>query len=252
MTTAVAPVTSEFRDLVAQYQRGATLVALAAEVGCHPVTVRRRLLAAGVTLRSSRTVVRRDLQWWEDQIADGRSVADLAAELGLTTGTVRRRLRAAGIPLPALEPTFEEWLRVRVRPDGDCLRWTGYRLPGSGYGQGWWKGRRVLAHRLAWEQLVGPIPDDCELTRTAGCPYADCVQVQHLQCLSPRQRIQKKVEAGAFARGDQHWNAKLGEDEARAILNSRGPAQHVAARYHVTPQTVRAIRGGRSWRHLQR
>ena len=243
---------SESGDLVEQYQRGATLVALAAEVGCHPVTVRRRLLAAGVQLRSSRTVERRDPQWWQDQIASGRSVADLAAELGLTSGTVRRRLRAAGIPLSAPNPTFVEWLRMRVYPNGDCLRWIGYRLPGSGYGQGWWKGRKVLAHRLAWEQLIGPIPDDCELTRTAGCPHPDCVRVQHLQCLPPRQRIQEKVEAGAFAHGDQHWNAKLGEDEARAILCSQGPAEKVAARYNVTPQTVRAIRVGRSWRHLQR
>ena len=63
----------ELRGLVERYQRGATLVALAAEVGCHPVTIRRRLLAAGVTLRSSGEVERRDPQWWRDQIAGGRS-----------------------------------------------------------------------------------------------------------------------------------------------------------------------------------
>jgi len=243
---------SELEGLLERYRQGATLVALAAEVGCHPVTIRRRLLAAGVSLRSSRDVKRRDPQWWQDQIAGGRSAADLAAELGLATGTVYARLHAAGIYLTAVKPSFADWLQVRVRPDGDCLRWTGHCNAGSGYGQAWWNGRKVLVHRLAWEQLVGPIPDHCELTRIPDCPHPDCVQVQHLQCLPPRQRIQGKVEAGAFAHGERHWNVKLSEDGARAILLSRNPTQETADRYNVSPSTVRAIRGGRSWRHLQR
>jgi hypothetical protein len=228
------------------------MVALAAEVGCHPVTIRRHLLAAGVILRSSRSFDRQNAQWWRDQIAGGRSAADLAAELGLATTTVYKRLHAAGIHLSDLRPSFAEWLRVRVRPDGDCLRWTGHCNAGSGYGQAWWEGRKKLAHRLVWEQLVGPIPDDCELARVAGCSHPDCVQVRHLQCLPPRQRIQRKAEAGAFAHGERHWNVKLSEDDARAILTSRNPTQEIAARYNVSLSTVRAIRGGRSWRHLQR
>jgi len=109
-----------------------------------------------------------------------------------------------------------------------------------------------LVHRLVWEQLVGPIPDDCELTRIAGCPHPDCVQLQHLQCLPPRQRIRGKVEAGAFAHGERHWNAKLSKDDAYAILISQNSTDEIAARYGVSPSTVRAIRGGRSWRHLRR
>ena len=242
----------ELRGLVERYQRGATLVELAAGVGCHPATIRRRLLAAGVTLRSSREVERRDPQWWRDQIAGGRSATDLAAELGLATRTVYTRLHAAGVRLSARKPSFAEWLRERVRPDGDCLRWTGYCNSESGYGQAWWNGRKLLVHRLVWVQLVGSIPDDCELTHIAGCCHPDCVQVQHLQCLPPRQRIKGKVEAGAFAHGERHWNVKLSEDDARAILHSRNPTQEIAARYNVSLSTVRAIRGGRSWRHLQR
>lgn len=162
-------MSSELQGLVERYQSGATLVALAAEVGCHPVTIRRRLLGARVTLRSPSEFERRDPQWWRDQIAGGRSAADLAAELGLATRTVYSRLHAAGIRLSALKPSFDEWLRMRIRADGDCLRWTGHCNAGSGYGQARWNGRKVLVHRLVGEQLIGPIPDDCELTRIAGC-----------------------------------------------------------------------------------
>ena len=243
---------AELPGLMEQYQQGATLTRLAAEAGCHPVTIRRRLLAAGVDLRSARSAPRPTPPWWQEQIAVGRSAADLASELGLATTTVYQRLCDAGIRLSALQPPFAEWLTVHVRPDGECLRWTGHHMSGSGYGQAWWKGRKVLAHRLAWEQLMGPIPDDCELTRAAGCQHADCVQVRHLQRLPPRQRIREKVVAGAFAHGERHWNVKLSENDARAILNSREPTHQIATRYSISMSTVRAIRGGRSWRHLQR
>lgn len=238
--------------LIEQYQQGATLTRLAAEAGCHPVTVRRRLLAAGVDLRSARSAPRPEPQWWQEQIAGGRSSADLASELGLATTTVYQRFRDTGIRLSAVQPSFAEWLTVHVRPDGDCLRWTGHHMSGSGYGQAWWQGRKVLAHRLAWEQLVGPISEDCELTRAAGCQHADCVEVQHLQCLPPRQRIRDKVDAGAFAHGERHWNVKLSENDARAILSSQETTQQIATRYGISMSTVRAIRGGRSWRHLHR
>ena len=56
--------------------------------------------------------------------------------------------------------TAEErfWAKVDRRGPDECWIWTAYRDP-DGYGQFGLNGRNVKAHRYAYEQLVGPIPD---------------------------------------------------------------------------------------------
>ena len=53
--------------------------------------------------------------------------------------------------LAKLEPVSE--------PTGTaCVLWTAQKLP-SGYGLFWTGERKTLAHRFAYEQFVGPIPE---------------------------------------------------------------------------------------------
>src|SRR5690606_21541386 len=56
--------------------------------------------------------------------------------------------------------TPEEAFEARTEPLAwsGCLVWTGH-LNHAGYGRLWVDGRMVLAHRYAWEQENGPIPD---------------------------------------------------------------------------------------------
>lgn len=61
----------------------------------------------------------------------------------------------------------------RVDASGPCWIWTGARST-NGYGN--WRGR--LVHRLAYELLVGPIPDG--LTIDHLCRVRNCVNPDHL------------------------------------------------------------------------
>jgi hypothetical protein len=68
------------------------------------------------------------------------------------------------------------WAKVESR---DCWDFTGGRKP-HGYGNFWAeKGRCVLAHRYAWETLVGPVPAGMVLDHL--CRNRACVNPDHLQ-----------------------------------------------------------------------
>jgi len=82
------------------------------------------------------------------------------------------------------------------RPDlGPCWVWTGYVHPETGYGQyGLRKGTR-LAHRIAYEYEVGPIPKGLHLDHL--CRRRECLRPAHLEPVTPRVNIERG-EQGAF------------------------------------------------------
>lgn len=52
-------------------------------------------------------------------------------------------------------------------------------------------------------------------------------------------------------KGSDHVNAKLKDDQVHKILASELSVQALAARYSISEATVRAIRKGKTWRHLR-
>ena len=83
--------------------------------------------------------------------------------------------------------------RLAVRTDrrslehptlGRCWLWTGHALKG-GYRQINVKGRTMLAHRWAYELLVGPIPDGLTLDHL--CRNPSCVNPRHLEPVTMRE-----------------------------------------------------------------
>lgn len=78
------------------------------------------------------------------------------------------------------------WMKVDAA--GDCWLWTG-GLQGSGYGgfQAERDGQRyaTVAHRYAYQSLVGPIPDGLQLDHL--CRVRTCVNPDHLQPVTPRE-----------------------------------------------------------------
>ena len=79
----------------------------------------------------------------------------------------------SGRGLPRLGITTQDrfWRYVDVSAYG-CWPWTGCRNDGYGFFKG--DSRAVLAHRYAYELLVGPIPDHL-------CMNKPCVRPDHLE-----------------------------------------------------------------------
>ena len=70
--------------------------------------------------------------------------------------------------------------------DGDCIVWTG-GTNSNGYGRLTVNGRRMLAHRYAWERENGPVPDGLELDHL--CRNRPCVNLAHLEPVTHRENV---------------------------------------------------------------
>lgn len=72
---------------------------------------------------------------------------------------------------------------VAIEPGG-CWTWQRH-VQRNGYGTAWFNGRTRLAHRVAYEVLVGPIPDG--LTIDHLCRVKSCVNPAHLEPVTNRE-----------------------------------------------------------------
>ena len=89
---------------------------------------------------------------------------------------------------PKLTPA-QRIARHTVRdPDTGCLLWTSSTR--RGYGRFQLEGRRVSAHRVAYELVHGPIPDG--LTIDHKCRVRRCCNVDHLQASLPGSVLHRR------------------------------------------------------------
>lgn len=93
--------------------------------------------------------------------------------------------------------TVPERFWRKVDKTGDCWLWTGARN-GNGYGRFSIGGRGsspALAHRVAYELVVGPIPEGMQIDHRATC-FRHCVNPAHLRPVTDKQN--KENRPGAY------------------------------------------------------
>lgn len=76
------------------------------------------------------------------------------------------------------------WAKVDKNGPNGCWVWTAANA--SGYGR-FWVGHLVVAHRFAYELLVGPIPDGMQLDHL--CRNPPCVNPAHLEPVTCRVNL---------------------------------------------------------------
>lgn len=81
---------------------------------------------------------------------------------------------------------------ARVDADADCWIWTG-TLDRDGYGQFNLNGRKVRAHRGAFEALVGLVPPGLVLDHL--CRVRACVNPDHLEPVTNAENIRRGFKA---------------------------------------------------------
>lgn len=102
------------------------------------------------------------------------------------------------------------------RPDGDCIRWTGVHGP-KGYGRISVGGKTRIVHRVAYEVLVGPIPEGLEIDHL--CRVRDCINVQHLEPVTHLENVRRRrdnpdecANGHPFTKENTHWYSQKGRD----------------------------------------
>lgn len=86
-----------------------------------------------------------------------------------------------------------------METEGTCIRWAGNILR-DGYGQKYRAGRRYQAHRWAWEQVNGPIPNGLVVRHK--CDNRACVNVAHLELGTQSDNIRDAVKRGRWHGGE--------------------------------------------------
>ena len=137
---------------------------------------------------------------------------------------------------------------VSTTPDANgCLLWTG-RTNNAGYGQILEGGRgtkTLLAHRVAWELVNGPIPDKKILLHT--CDNPRCVAVAHLV---PGSYSDNSMDMMLKNRG----NYRLTPDAVRAIRQAYESREatigDLSKRYGVWETTIADAIFRRTWSHV--
>lgn len=133
---------------------------------------------------------------------------------------------------------------------GPCHLWTG-SLNNKGYGTFWAHGHTVKAHRYAYEQANGPIPDGLEIDHR--CRRRNCVAPHHLDAVTHRVNILRSANHVAARAAVTHcptdhpydgtntYRAPNGTRKCRTCKNARNRAARAAKR---APQlaAVEAIR----------
>jgi hypothetical protein len=82
-------------------------------------------------------------------------------------------------------------LKDHIRVENDCHRWTGVH-DHAGYG----RAGKDLAHRRAYEEAYGPIPDGLQIDHL--CGIRDCINPLHLEAVTPRENTLRSGNPAAI------------------------------------------------------
>lgn len=147
---------------------------------------------------------------------------------------------------------------------GECLMWTGSALA-SGYGQTSYKGRKDLAHRVAFEIAKGPIPPGMCVCHS--CDNPPCIEPSHLWIGTHADNTHDAVNKGRMASGSRHGThtrpdliprgerrafSKLTREQVVEIKCRIGNESQsdIAADYGVGQGTISKIARGVKWSHV--
>lgn len=142
------------------------------------------------------------------------------------------------------------WSKVK-RADG-CWLWHG-KTHKFGYGMISYRGQEFLAHRVAYEFKVGPIPEGLIIRHR--CDMPPCVNPEHLETGTQADNVQDAVERGRMTKGSDSAVSKLVESqvaEIRARYSGGDITQkELAAEFGITISTINSLLKGKTWKHVE-
>lgn len=109
-------------------------------------------------------------------------------------------------------------------------------------------GKRQAAHRWAWEDAFGPIPEGKVVCHK--CDNPTCINPEHLFLGTHAENQADKAAKGRACRGVTRWNSRLTEDDVREIRASPESGSALAERLGVSKTTVNRARRGYTWKHI--
>lgn len=105
-----------------------------------------------------------------------------------------------------MSPSLAVRLSDYTVTESGCWEWSG-SVDSKGYG----RFRDTKAHRIAYEEWVGPIPEGHVVRHRCDNPL--CINPEHLRTGTHAQNVEDRVERGRSAKGENHGWSKLTQDK---------------------------------------
>lgn len=147
-----------------------------------------------------------------------------------------RDLKEAGTYVNPHRPLLDRLLDNGVPGWGGCILWIGH-LNANGYGTISVDGVPRLAHRVAYELLVGPVPEGMPLDHTCHnrettcpggpkCLHRRCINPGHLEAVTQRENLLRSPRALTSVNARKtHCHVGHPFDEANTYYRTRGGRQ---------------------------
>ncbi len=151
--------------------------------------------------------------------------------------------------------TCRFWHKVDKRGPKECWLWLGTK-PAFGHGQFVCQGSVVYAHRFAWEQYYGQIPEGDNGCILHKCDVPACVNPTHLFMGTREENLADMRRKGRGSkppihRGAANSQTKLNDDIVREIKAAMGTPKEIATRFGIPRRIYYRIRAGETWGHVR-
>ena len=151
--------------------------------------------------------------------------------------------------MATLQERFDDkWVSI---PETSCNWWVSVAV--QGYGHIRRRGKWVKAHRVAYELYKGEIPEGMSVCHK--CDNTLCVNPDHLFLGTHTDNMRDKVHKGRAYTGEHkgvsNGNAKLTDDDVRAIRTTKGTCRELASTFGISPMTVSLIKRRLAWAHVE-
>jgi hypothetical protein len=158
-------------------------------------------------------------------------------------------LLQGGKPVTPIKERF--WSKVKILGPDDCWEWQGYIRP-DGYGRFRIDDKMVLAHRVAYELAVGPIPEGKALCHK--CDNRKCCNGNHHFTGTQLDNMHDRDAKGRGLKGrkaPRTVGTKLNLAKAHEIKELYKTGNYnlgnLAAAYLVSETTIHEVVKGKTW-----
>ena len=138
----------------------------------------------------------------------------------------------------------------KIHKSNKCWDWLASK-DRQGYGYFGINRKIKKAHRVAYEQWVGRIPFGLSILHR--CDNPPCVNPEHLFLGTKSDNSRDAFDKGRLTQiglGEHSMAAKLNNESVLFVKASQESNSNLARRLGVDRGTIRAIRVGKSWKHL--
>ncbi len=161
-------------------------------------------------------------------------------------------------PIPILSPQdiVRFWDNVSVKSDNDCWEWLGCKKShhiNRNYGQIGIQGGIYLSHRVGWELVYGPIPENFKICHT--CDNPPCCNPEHWFLGTQADNVLDREYKGRGnqAKGEKHGVTHLTTQDVITIRQRvhNGEFQYIVGQsFNLSNQQVSNIIRRVSWPHI--